>query len=393
MKIAFLTCCDILNSQNWRTNTIGLFGTHYYKSKSLNERGLSIEYIIPKGKEFLIEKWIFKAKKYLYKNLLTKVYYSWAEPVVCKRDTTQISQKLSETNPDIVVCTDINLIAYIEYQKPIVLWITNLFTGLVDIGFYEGFTNLCAETVQHLKSIDRLALDKCSLAIFPSEWAAKTALETFQANPSKIKVIPYGANIECNRRIDDIQAIVNARYSDKCKLLFLGVDWVRKGGEVALAVATKLNEMGLNTELTIVGCKPFEAQLIPNFVVNPGFISKSTEAGLNQLNNLIAESHFLILPSRSETYGNVLCEANSFGVPCLATNVGGIPTIIKENLNGKIFSLDANITEYCTYILDLFNNYSEYKKLAISSFNEYQTRLNWSVVGETVQNLFRELTE
>ncbi len=382
-----------MKRQSWRPNDIGLFGTHYYKAKSINEQGLSIEYIIPKSNLFFIFRWMFKVKKHLYKYFLNQVYYSWTEPVVGKSDAAQILQKLSEITPDIVICTDINLIAYIEWEKPIVLWITNLFTGLIDIEFYDGFTNLCAETVHKLKTIDRMALDKCSLAIFPSEWAAQTAIETFQANPSKIKVIPYGANVECNRTIDDIKAIVNARTLNKCKLLFLGVDWVRKGGDVALAVATKLNEIGLNTELVIVGCKPLKPELVPDFVVNPGFISKSTEAGLNQLNNLIAESHFLILPSRAETYGNVLCEANSFGVPCIASNVGGIPTIIKDNLNGKIFSLDASISEYCTYILNLFNNYSEYKKLAISSFNEYQNRLNWSVIGETVNNLFEELVK
>lgn len=147
----------------------------------------------------------------------------------------------------------------------------------------------------------------------------------------------------------------------------------------------------METELIIVGCQPTIDEPIPNFIRSLGFISKSTERGLNEINGLLAESHFLVLPSRAEAFGIVFCEANSFGVPCLSTNVGGIPTVIKDDLNGKTFSKDANITEYCTYISNLFSNYSQYKNLALSSFNEYQFRLNWSVTGQTVKKLLVEL--
>jgi glycosyltransferase involved in cell wall biosynthesis len=121
------------------------------------------------------------------------------------------------------------------------------------------------------------------------------------------------------------------------------------------------------------------------------FVNKYTNEGINQMNKLFGESHFFIMPSRAESYGHVLCEANSFGLPSLATDVGGIPTIIKEGLNGKIFSVNASISEYCTYIASLMANYSEYKKLAHSSFNEYQSRLNWVVAGQTAKQLILEL--
>jgi glycosyltransferase involved in cell wall biosynthesis len=169
--------------------------------------------------------------------------------------------------------------------------------------------------------------------------------------------------------------------------LFLGVDWFRKGGDVALKVAEELNKLGLNTELTVVGCQPIVEGSLPSFVKPLGFISKSTNEGKERINQLLAESHFLILPSRAECYGVVFCEANSLGVPCISRKVGGIPTIIKPNVNGNLFDLNTEITEYCEYISRLFSNYSDYKNLALSSFNEYQSRLNWSVAGKTVQEL------
>jgi hypothetical protein len=71
--------------------------------------------------------------------------------------------------------------------------------------------------------------------------------------------------------------------------------------------------------------------------------------------------------------------------------VGGIPTAIKDNVNGKKFSKNAKVEDYCTYISDLFSDYSRYKNLAVSSFNEYESRLNWSAIGRTVKQLIAEL--
>jgi len=52
---------------------------------------------------------------------------------------------------------------------------------------------------------------------------------------------------------------------------------------------------------------------------------------------------------------------------------------VKDNINGMKFALDSPVANYCDYIINLMQNYNEYEKLALSSFNEFQTRLNWNV--------------
>ena len=51
--------------------------------------------------------------------------------------------------------------------------------------------------------------------------------------------------------------------------------------------------------------------------------------------------------------------------------------------NGKIFAADASIAEYCSYVIELFSNYSKYMALSSSSFQEYESCLNWNAAGET----------
>ncbi|MDJ1178841.1 glycosyltransferase family 4 protein [Roseofilum sp. BLCC_M91] len=390
MKIAYITDFDLASFQqgNWPKKQIGHWGHCYYIAKSLETDSTTVQYASP-----LISKKVIipKIKRRLYSTLSQKVYHYWAEPIFSQDFAKQIHDKLSSFQPDIVFTSDPNLISYVKCKQPIVLWTDTIYAGLIN--FYPTYFNVCQESLRHLRTLDRLALNNCNLIILASEWAAQTVIDNYQIDPSKVKVVPHGANLECDRTVDDINTIIKSRPSDRCKLLFLGVDWIRKGGNVALEVVKSLNRAGLSAELNVVGVKPVSEEPLPDYVHSVGFIDKSKPEGLAKLNQLLAESHFLILPSRAECFGHVFCEANSFGVPCLATKVGGIPSVIRDNANGKTFALDTDIKEYCDYIISFMKNYEQYEKLALSSFKEYQTRLNWTVAGQTVNQLLRELIE
>ena len=388
MKIGYVTSYDVLNGAKWTKNVQGICSAGFYIAKNLLDESTSIEYIGPLRKKYTF---LTRAKWSLYRNLYKKDYYRWAEPLVVKNYAHQIKNALNNLDVDVILSSESTVpAAYLDVKKPIVLWTDTTLSGLIN--FYSYMSNLCRENIQNIYKIELEALNRFDLIIYTSEWAAKMASQTYGIPENKIKVVPWGANLESNRTPEDIHHIIQKKDTSKCKLLFIGVDWVRKGGDIALAVAKKLNAIGLETELNIVGCKPQTNQPLPDFVNNLGFISKSNPEGFKKIEKLLCESHFLILPSRAEAFGLVFCEANSFGVPSLASSVGGIPTIIKDGKNGKTFSLDAKIEEYCTYIYNLFTNYSSYKELAISSFHEYQSRLNWKVSAYKVKNLINNLT-
>ncbi len=79
-------------------------------------------------------------------------------------------------------------------------------------------------------------------------------------------------------------------------------------------------------------------------------------------------------------------------MPSLATRAGGVPTAVKDGLNGKLFSLEADIPEYCTYISDLLSERTKYKALAVSAFKEYDERLNWDHNANLVTGLINTIT-
>ncbi|MDB9527392.1 glycosyltransferase [Oscillatoria sp. CS-180] len=386
MKIAYIT---IKNAQRLGKG-MEWSGTGFYIAQALKNQSLPVDYFGPL-QDRLPMRLVRKAKRHYYHQFFRKLYLKDTEPVILKGYADQVNQKLSTGRYDVVMSATVNPIAYLETDIPMLFWADATFQNTAN--FYPKYSNLCEETIANGHKMERLGIQKARFAIYSSHWAARTAIDFYGADPQKVKVVPFGANLESNLTLPEVKNLIDARPSTLCKMVFIGVEWLRKGGDKALAIAKALNDAGLPTELTLVGCQPESESPLPNFVKPLGYISKLSDSGRERISRLIAESHFLILPTLADCSPIVFCEANAFGVPCLSTNVGGIPTIINEaSNNGKLFDVDADEAKYCDYVVNLFANYSAYKDTALSSFNTYKSRLNWQAAGNSIKNLLVEAT-
>jgi glycosyltransferase involved in cell wall biosynthesis len=379
MKIAYVTTYNAADVHQWS-------GLGYAMAKSLTDADCELEYIGNLNEEFSL---LWEAKTRFYRQLCSKRYLRDREPCLLKSYAKQVSTALRSSRAEIVFSPGSIPIAYLKTDKPIVFWTDATFAGIS--GFYPEYSNLCKETIKNGNQMEQEALSRCSYAIYGSEWAAKTAVDNYRVDARKIKVVPFGANISCSRTNSDIEEMVRNRDAQTIKLLFCGVDWHRKGGDVVLEVAKMLFEEGVDVELDVVGCRP--PGPVPDFVKIHGFVSKTTAQGRQLLDSLFSHAHFLINPSRAECYGVVYAEASSFGLPSIAIDVGGIPTVVKNGVNGQLFSLADSADKYCSYIKDVMSSRDQYRDLALSSFKEYENRLNWSVAGKAVRDLIRGLID
>jgi|WetSurMetagenome_2_1015567.scaffolds.fasta_scaffold01840_10 glycosyltransferase involved in cell wall biosynthesis len=378
-KIAFVSNHDTSDVHSWS-------GTGYYMPRSLEKQGFQIKIV---DKLILRSSLFDKIKSKIYCRIYKRKFHIDRQPSVIKSYALQLNERLKEIDYDLIFSLGTLPIAFLKADKPIVFWTDANFEGMIN--YYSEFTNLSSETIVNGNLIEQLALDKCKLAIYSSEWAADTAIKNYNVDPSKIKIVPLGANLDSERTKLEIEYLIEKKSFEKCKLLFSGVDWARKGGNIAVKIAEELIKSGINTELNVVGCNPEISGSIPDFLKIYGFISKSSTEGWKFIEKMYEETHFLLLPSRTEAYGLVFAEANSFGIPCIATKTGGITSIIKDNVNGKTFELDAYISEYSNYIKSIFTNPDRYKKFCMDSYLEFKKRLNWDFAGESVKKLLDEI--
>jgi glycosyltransferase involved in cell wall biosynthesis len=379
MKIAYISVQD-------STNIRSFSGTGYYIPESLKLNGSEVYYIGNlKFRPYIPE----KINELYFRHVRKKRYWFNRSPRVIKNYGKQVQRKLKETDPDVLLSFSGIPLALLKTDKPIVLWADAVFADIID--FYPEFSNMAKNTIKNGHKMEKAILDKCAHIVYSSEWAARGAMENYGIPREKIDVIPYGANIDINWNYSTVKEIIESKKSNHCKLLFVGVDWQRKGGNKAIEVANILHSKGIPTELHLLGSKPDDNRNLPSYVKAHGFVSKETKAGKQLIHELIHSSHFLILPTMADCTPIVFAEFNSYGIPCLTTKVGGIPTVIKDGKNGKLFDRDAPAEDYADYIKSLFDNYQDYKKLAYSSYKEYTERLNWQKSGEKMMEVLKKV--
>ncbi len=380
MNVAYVTAQD-------STNIRSFSGTGYYVPKALKMQGCEVSYI---GNLKTRPYWQEKIKEKYYRRLLHKNYWFNRNPVVLKNYARQIQKALPSTKTDVLVSISSIPTTLLETSLPIVVWVDAVFPDIID--FYPEFTNMPQVTLRNGFKMEKISLDRCAHVVCSSHWAARGAQRYYRLPDEKVSVIPYGANMETSLSPEIIEQMVNSKATEKCILVFAGVNWERKGGEMAVETARILNERRLPTELHVLGSHPKNKKQYPPFVRFHGFISKETAEGKDRIRQIISAAHFLILPTRADCSPIVYSEFNAWGIPCLTTDVGGTTTLVKNNINGYAFPLDSRADEYATYIKDIFSDYNTYKKMCLTSYGEYTGRLNWKTSGAKMMAVLRRVT-
>lgn len=276
-------------------------------------------------------------------------------------------------------------VAFLETDIPIVYY-----TDLTARQFRDYARNLRGLTdwaVEQTEQLERRAFAKAKHAVFASEWAARSAVQDYHVHEDALSVVPMGANLDEIPSFEQVAASRASGPSRTCRLLFIGVDWERKGGSIALDAMCKLRERGINADLTVVGCSPPKSSAHPNVHVIP-FLDKSVPSQRSLLNQLLLDSDFMIFPTRREAYGVVCCEANAFGLPVIASDGGGVPVWNGEN--GILLPVEAGGEEYANEIQALIENPARCRALAYSGRRMYEERLNWDAWGRSMSELFHK---
>ena len=361
-------------------------GTHYYMSRALQEHCGDVHHLGP------VKPWIFtplRARNTATKLVSKKRYHYTHSIPLAKSYARVFSRKLSERSYDLVFAIAASTeIAFLETDTPIVYTSDATFALMEE--YYPYFSSLTKTSKRQGEEIERAAITRASVLLYPSQWAARSAVDHYGADPEKTHVIHYGANLE---DIPTRQTALAKRRSGECSLLFLGVDWVRQGGDIALDTLAHLNELGLPSRLTICGCvPPFEirderVKIIP-------FLDKNHPQQRQELYELLIAADFILFPTRAEAAGIVLSEAAAFATPVIASTAGGIPSILQGGESGYVLPLSAGGEDYARLIKEIFDDDPRYERLSRSSRRYFEECLNWDTWAiKTGQHIMAMLAE
>jgi glycosyltransferase involved in cell wall biosynthesis len=381
LRVAYLTVNDPHDRTSWS-------GTEYSMLKSLERHCGEVTTIGPLkifvrptiGKIINRTSKMFGGPTYLYTHSVS----------LSKKLGKMAAQRLARTPSDVIFAPAGSVpLAHLKTCTPIV-YLSDTTFHLMN-NYYHDFSSLSPRNAAMANEIERLAILGAQRIIYPSAWAARSAVEDYGADPQKVEVVPFGANLDAYAAPTREEAL-SIHDRSVCRLLFVGTNWERKGGSIALEALTALERFGVRAELTVVGCRPSEELNAGNVRVFP-FLNKNDPQQSSQLRQIYHESHFMILPTRAECFSIALCEASAFGLPVLTTLTGGLTELVHEGLNGFLFPLEARGAEYASVLRDVFTNGARYEALRKTSRLEFENRLNWDAWGSRVCGILRAAVE
>ncbi len=165
-----------------------------------------------------------------------------------------------------------------------------------------------------------LNLYKTDRLIVWSEFGRRVHIE-LGCNPEKIVVIPPG-----------IEPLPGEKIRKKhFNILFVGIWFKRKGGDLLLQAFRILKEKYPNINLTIIG-ELSEKERLPKGTWQKDFVPRE-----ELIKEIFPKADVLVLiPPVSEGYGLVVLEAASLGIPAIVSSIYALPELVDDGKTGFV---------------------------------------------------------
>jgi len=110
----------------------------------------------------------------------------------------------------------------------------------------------------------------------------------------------------------------------------------------------------------------------------------------NDIPEILASLDLFVLSSVSEGLGRSIIEAMAMQKAVVATNIGGIPEVVKHSVSGILVPA-KNADAFAEAIIDLIKNKDKALKMAIAGRKLAETKFNLNFNVEKIQNLYFDL--
>ena len=153
-------------------------------------------------------------------------------------------------------------------------------------------------------------------------------------SPARLRILPRGldtALFHPSRRDPDFWRRRGLREGE-VGALFAGRVSKEKNLDLLVAAAREIERLDLPVRFLFVGHGPFSkelAKLLPSGIYT-GYLSGE------ELAAAYASADFFVFPSTTDTFGNVILEAQASGLPCVVSDLGGPRDLVGPGIDGFI---------------------------------------------------------
>jgi L-malate glycosyltransferase len=158
-------------------------------------------------------------------------------------------------------------------------------------------------------------------------------------------------------------------------------DVVKTFAKISERIPAKLLLVGDGPEMTIV------CQLVKEFALEERVLFLGKQENLAELYSI---SDLMLLLSEKESFGLVALEAMACGVPCIGTNVGGVPEVISDGINGFLCEV-GDIEGFSTKAISLLSDIDMHQQFSTRAVEIVKTKFNADQILEQYEQLYFNL--
>jgi len=247
-----------------------------------------------------------------------------------------------------------------------------------------GFPKELSESrVQRALDYERCVCENMDMIFTMSDYLRHSFLSDFGVKPEKVRTIGAGINL------DTFPEIGEKKYGTKT-ILFLGVDFDRKGGMDLLRAFKIVRTAHPMAKLNIVGPRNLRipADLCAG-VEYHGFLSKKQPMEILRFDRILQESSLFVMPSLYEPFGIAPLEAMAYKIPAILTNAWAFPEMVTPGINGELVKC-GDVNELADKIIILLSDPDRLEKMGEAGRHLVLKKFTWQAV---VNNLIREISK
>ena len=158
-------------------------------------------------------------------------------------------------------------------------------------------------------------------------------------------------------------------------IVFIGLEWERKGGPTLLTAFTRLRAEMPDVRLIILGCQP--AGLPPGCEAH-GRVSRE------EVKRWLSRASLLCLPTRVEPFGIAVVEAFAHRLPVVASNIGAMPGIVQQGVSGLLVPPD-DPAALAAALRELLNDPEKCRRFGEAGHAHVREHYTWEAVGAKIR--------
>ncbi len=163
-----------------------------------------------------------------------------------------------------------------------------------------------------------------------------------------------------------------------------------KGFPYFLEAAQEILRIRPEVKFLIVGYEP-KGDTLAQEVKRRGLSDRVFMPGLREdIPDILARLDVFVLCSLREAFGQAIAQALAIERPVVATNVGGIPELIKHNKTGLLIP-PADSKALAKAILELLEDREKAKRLGKNGRRLIEEKFSQETMIDKIENLYREL--